>query len=68
MDLGQIGQTGQHVRKRVQTESHKKVTLREKHDQELALILLQLVVVMTAVDVKMMSICATRIYRVVGFY
>ena len=67
MDLGRSGKIGQHVRKRVQTVSHKRVTLREKHDQELALILHQLVVVMTAEDVKMMSIFATRKSPVVNF-
>ena len=48
MDLGQNGQIGQPVRERVQTVSYKRMTLREKHDPELALTLHQLVVVISA--------------------
>ena len=68
MDLGPSGQIGQHARKHVRTVSHKKVTLRVKHDQELVLTLLQLKVVMTAEAVKMMSIFATRKFPAVSFH
>ena len=68
MDLGQNGQIGQPVRERVQTVSYKRMTLREKHDPELALTLHQLMVVISAKAVKMMSTFVTRMSRVVNFY
>ena len=66
MENGLPGRIGLHVRRRVQTANPKRVTSREKPDQELAPTLHQPMVAMTAKDAKMMSIFATTTCLVVS--